>query len=128
MGVVALSSVRAREGPRHAFPVAVAVLPLVAVLVAILVFGPFYGIEDDATLLGMVAQVGHDGFWQVWWNHVSADFGTWGMVRPFYWALAYVEDLVIVETEDAVLVIPRERAQDVREIIEELKKKGGQLL
>jgi mannose-1-phosphate guanylyltransferase len=44
------------------------------------------------------------------------------------WALAYVEDLVIVETEDAVLVIPRERAQDVREIIEELKKKGGQLL
>lgn len=48
--------------------------------------------------------------------------------KPKTWALAYVEDLVIVETDDAVLVIPRERAQDVREIIEELKSRGGKLL
>jgi mannose-1-phosphate guanylyltransferase len=41
------------------------------------------------------------------------------------WALAHVKDLVIVETEDAVLVIPRARAQEVRAIIEELKKRGG---
>lgn len=44
------------------------------------------------------------------------------------WALAHVEDLVIVETEDAVLVIPRSHAQDVRAIIDELKKRGGNLL
>jgi mannose-1-phosphate guanylyltransferase len=48
--------------------------------------------------------------------------------QPKTWALAYVEDLVIVETADAVLVIPRSRAQDVRQIIEELKKRGDKLL
>ncbi|MFO0664478.1 MAG: mannose-1-phosphate guanylyltransferase [Polyangiaceae bacterium] len=37
-------------------------------------------------------------------------------------AMVGVSDLVVVETEDAVLVLPRERAQDVREIIERLKK------
>jgi mannose-1-phosphate guanylyltransferase len=33
-----------------------------------------------------------------------------------------VEDLVIVATDDAVLVLPKSRAQDVREIVEALKK------
>jgi mannose-1-phosphate guanylyltransferase len=33
-----------------------------------------------------------------------------------------VRDLVIVASDDAVLVLPRERAQDVREIVEALKK------
>jgi mannose-1-phosphate guanylyltransferase len=36
-------------------------------------------------------------------------------------ALVGVDDLVVVETEDAILVIPRERAQDVRMVIEALK-------
>ncbi|MDB4941787.1 MAG: Mannose-phosphate guanylyltransferase [Labilithrix sp.] len=36
-------------------------------------------------------------------------------------ALVGVDDLVVVETEDAILVIPRERAQDVRLVVEALK-------
>jgi mannose-1-phosphate guanylyltransferase len=40
------------------------------------------------------------------------------------WALVGVRDLCIVETDDAVLVIPRERAQDVRAIVDELKARG----
>jgi len=39
-------------------------------------------------------------------------------------ALVGVEDLVVVETDDAVLVIPRAKAQDVRAVVEELKKRG----
>ena len=37
------------------------------------------------------------------------------------WALVGVSDLVVVETDDAVLVIPRSRAQEVRAVVEELK-------
>jgi mannose-1-phosphate guanylyltransferase len=40
------------------------------------------------------------------------------------WALVGVRDLCIVETDDAVLVIPRDRAQDVRAIVDELKARG----
>jgi mannose-1-phosphate guanylyltransferase len=40
------------------------------------------------------------------------------------YALVGVSDLVLVETDDAVLVIPRERAQDVRAVVEELKRRG----
>jgi hypothetical protein len=35
-----------------------------------------------------------------------------------------VSDLVIVATEDAVLVVPRERAQDVREAVRALEASG----
>ncbi len=35
------------------------------------------------------------------------------------------KDLVVVVTDDAVLVIPKERAQDVRLIVEELKRRGA---
>ncbi len=37
-----------------------------------------------------------------------------------------VEDLVIVETDDALLVCARNRAQDVKKIVEQLKKEGKQ--
>lgn len=37
-------------------------------------------------------------------------------------ALVGVDDLVVVETDDAILVIPRDRAQDVRLVVEALKK------
>ncbi|HEY6078458.1 MAG TPA: mannose-1-phosphate guanylyltransferase [Polyangiaceae bacterium] len=40
-------------------------------------------------------------------------------------ALLGVSDLCVVETEDAVLIMPRERAQDVRSIVEELARRGG---
>jgi mannose-1-phosphate guanylyltransferase len=36
-------------------------------------------------------------------------------------ALLGVDDLAIVDTDDAILVMPRERAQDVRLIVEALK-------
>jgi mannose-1-phosphate guanylyltransferase len=39
-------------------------------------------------------------------------------------ALLGVKDLVVVETDDAVLVMPRERAQDVRAVVDALKDRG----
>jgi mannose-1-phosphate guanylyltransferase len=39
-------------------------------------------------------------------------------------ALVGVSDLVVVDTEDALLILPRERAQDVRAIVEALKARG----
>ncbi len=39
-------------------------------------------------------------------------------------ALVGVRDLVVVDTEDALLVLPRDRAQDVRAIVEELRLQG----
>ncbi|HRI65809.1 MAG TPA: mannose-1-phosphate guanylyltransferase [Polyangium sp.] len=39
-------------------------------------------------------------------------------------ALVGVEDLVVVETDDALLVVPRSRAQDVKDIVAALKARG----
>lgn len=39
-------------------------------------------------------------------------------------ALVGVEDLVVVDTEDALLVLPRDRAQDVRAVVDALKARG----
>lgn len=39
-------------------------------------------------------------------------------------ALVGVDDLCVIETDDALLVIPRQRAQDVRLVIEALKARG----
>ena len=47
---------------------------------------------------------------------------TTGHKRRF--ALLGVKDLVLVETDDAVLVMPRDRAQDVRAVVEALKEHG----
>ena len=43
-------------------------------------------------------------------------------------ALVGVEGLVVVETPDAVLVLPKERAQDVKKLVDELKKRGKEEL
>jgi mannose-1-phosphate guanylyltransferase len=40
------------------------------------------------------------------------------------WVLVGVHDLCIVETDDAVLVVPRDRAQDVRAVVDELSARG----
>jgi mannose-1-phosphate guanylyltransferase len=40
-------------------------------------------------------------------------------------ALLGVSDLCVVETDDAVLIMPRHRAQDVRAVVDELTKRGG---
>jgi mannose-1-phosphate guanylyltransferase len=39
-------------------------------------------------------------------------------------ALVGVHDLCVVDTDDALLIIPRERCQDVREIVAALKGRG----
>jgi mannose-1-phosphate guanylyltransferase len=39
-------------------------------------------------------------------------------------ALVGVEDLVVVETDDALLVVPRARSQDVKNVVERLKERG----
>ena len=35
-----------------------------------------------------------------------------------------VEGMVIVETKDAILICPKDRAQDVKKIVDELHEKG----
>ena len=35
-----------------------------------------------------------------------------------------LRDLIVVDTPDAVLVCPRERAQDVKKLVDELKERG----
>jgi mannose-1-phosphate guanylyltransferase len=55
-------------------------------------------------------------------GNLVRDLTTNGAKRVY--ALVGVSDLVLVETDDAVLVIPRSRAQDVRSVVEELKRRG----
>jgi mannose-1-phosphate guanylyltransferase len=55
-------------------------------------------------------------------NNLVRDLTRGGVKKR--WALVGVSDLVIVETDDAVLVIPRERAQDVRLVVDALNARG----
>jgi mannose-1-phosphate guanylyltransferase len=55
-------------------------------------------------------------------GNLVRDLTTGGGKRVY--ALVGVSDLVVVETDDAVLVIPRDRAQDVREVVKALKDRG----
>jgi mannose-1-phosphate guanylyltransferase len=41
-------------------------------------------------------------------------------------ALVGVSDLVVVDTEDAILILPRDRAQEVKQVVEILKKRGDE--
>lgn len=43
-------------------------------------------------------------------------------------AVVGMKDVVVVDTGDAVLVVPREKAQDVRKVVEALKARGSKLL
>jgi mannose-1-phosphate guanylyltransferase len=56
-------------------------------------------------------------------NIVVADEGDGGGRAP-YVAVLGVSDLVVVATRDAVLVIPKDRAQDVRLLVDAAKKAG----
>lgn len=40
-------------------------------------------------------------------------------------AVLGISDLCIIETDDAVLIMPRERAQDVRAVVDEVTRRGG---
>ncbi len=39
-----------------------------------------------------------------------------------------IDDMVIIDTPDALLVCPKSRAQDVKKIVEELKERGGKYI
>lgn len=41
-------------------------------------------------------------------------------------ALVGVEDLCVIDTPDALLIVHRDRTQDVRDVVEELKRRGSQ--
>ena len=68
--------------------------------------------ERGNVVIGGVALLDGDG------NIVVADEGA-----PYVGVLG-VRDLVVVATKDAVLVIPKDRAQDVRRIVEAAKQSG----
>jgi mannose-1-phosphate guanylyltransferase len=53
-------------------------------------------------------------------GNLVRDFGAAGRTI----ALVGVRDMCVVLTDDALLVIPRERAQDVRRVVEELERRG----
>jgi mannose-1-phosphate guanylyltransferase len=42
--------------------------------------------------------------------------------------LVGVKDLVVIDTEDALLIVPRDRAEDVKRVVEELTKRGSEHL
>jgi hypothetical protein len=93
-----------RRLPGSTLPAAGIGLPLLAVLVAILVLQPYYGVVDDAILLGY-AQVAAGDFPAEWADRVWSDVTSWGMVRPFYWALAYGEYNAGAESPTALYVV-----------------------
>lgn len=45
--------------------------------------------------------------------------------KPRVLALVGVSDLVVIETDDALLVMPRERAQDAKLVVDELTRRGS---
>jgi mannose-1-phosphate guanylyltransferase len=55
-------------------------------------------------------------------NNLVYDLTTRRKKRTY--ALVGVDDLVLVETDDAVLIIKRERAQDVRQVVAKLRARG----
>lgn len=56
-------------------------------------------------------------------NNLLVDLRRDGKERVM--AAVGVEDLCVIETDDALLVIPRSRCQDVRAVVDALKEKGG---
>ena len=53
-------------------------------------------------------------------NNLVADLRASGAKEKVI-TLVGVSDLIVVETEDALLVMPRERSQEVRDVVKELK-------
>jgi mannose-1-phosphate guanylyltransferase len=106
-----------------------------------------HGVMEKADKLAVVpASFGWNdvGSWQVTWELAQRDANDnslpegsiavdakGNLVRDLgstpgkkLYALVGVNDLVVVETDDAVLVIPRDRAQDVRAVVDVLKGRG----
>ena len=63
------------------------------------------------------------------WNIIDRGFDE-GLVTPILpvvqtgktVAIVGLEDVVVVDTDDALLVLPRSRSQDVREVVEALRR------
>jgi mannose-1-phosphate guanylyltransferase len=72
--------------------------------------------KDDAENVLPDGSVAIDAHGNLVWDHAQSK-------RTY--ALVGVSNLVVVETEDAVLIVPRERAQDVRLAVERLKALGS---
>lgn len=66
-------------------------IPLLGVLLAILAIRPFYGVVDDSLLLAYARDITWAGLPEAWIDRLRYDVTSWGMVRPFYWAIAYVQ-------------------------------------
>ena len=41
-----------------------------------------------------------------------------------YTAIVGIDDLVVVNTDDATLVVPKDKVEDVKQLVELLKSKG----
>ncbi|HEU0304998.1 MAG TPA: hypothetical protein VFR32_10515 [Gaiellaceae bacterium] len=93
-----------RRLPGWTLPAAGIGIPLLAVLVAILALDPYYGVVDDAILLGYAQTAAADVPGE-WADRVWSDVSGWGMVRPFYWGLAYVEYRIGDEGPAALYVL-----------------------
>ena len=39
-----------------------------------------------------------------------------------------IDDLVVVDTDDALIICPKSRSQDVKKVVEELKQRGKKYL
>lgn len=76
------------------------------------------GWDDVGSYQSLLAAIGRDDRG----NHVSGSVILDGVERSFIWAssrtvaVAGMSDVVVVETEDAVLVLPIERSQEVRDL------------
>jgi len=108
-----------------------------------------YGVMQDAARDGRVVTVAGDfgwsdlGSWQSAWELAARDENdnvlpdgsvaidargnlVWERAASGRtYALVGVNDLVVVETEDAVLIVPRDRAQDVKLVVDKLKSIGS---
>lgn len=57
-------------------------------------------------------------------NNLVSDLTGGDGARKKVIALVGVDDLCVVETDDALLILPRERSQDVRAVVAELEQRG----
>ena len=80
-----------RERSRRLLLRALTAVPFLAVLGWIARLRPYYGPMDDATLLRLRHWIWSPSYWTTWWSATRGDVSSWGMVRPFYWALAQLE-------------------------------------
>jgi mannose-1-phosphate guanylyltransferase len=74
--------------------------------------------------LASIQPAGVDGEVRIGGPQVSVDARGNVVVGDRLVALVGVEGLVVVATDDAILIMPRDRSQDVRRVVEELERQG----